>query len=211
MPEQHLLIFTRWPEPGKTKTRLIPALGPEGAAKLQQQLTEHTVQTAHNFRCQADAPCQITIFYTGGTRQQMEQWLRTNFCYQPQATGNLGDRLQQSCQWAFGQGANKVVVIGIDCPSITQELLQTAFTALDNYPVVLGPALDGGYYLMGLTEFNPAYFEQIDWGTGVVYQQTLAKIVQNGDRPYDLPTLPDIDHPTDLQYLPRTFTTAVKT
>lgn len=103
------------------------------------------------------------------------------------------------------------MIIGIDCPGITQELLQTAFTALDNYPVVLGPALDGGYYLMGLTNFNPAYFEQIDWGTGVVYQQTLAKIVQNGDRPYDLPTLPDIDHPTDLQYLPVTFIAADKT
>ncbi|MBE9202737.1 TIGR04282 family arsenosugar biosynthesis glycosyltransferase [Synechocystis salina LEGE 06099] len=211
MAEQHLLIFTRWPEPGKTKTRLIPALGPGGAAKLQQQLTEHTVQTAHNFRCQTDVRCQITVFYTGGTRQQMEQWLGTNFCYQPQATGNLGDRLQQSCQWAFGQGSQKVVIIGIDCPGVTPELLQTTFTALDSYPAVLGPALDGGYYLMGLTKFNPAYFQQIDWGTERVYQQTLTKIVQNGDRPYNLPALPDIDHPTDLQYLPTTFTNTAPT
>lgn len=208
MAEQHLLIFTRWPEPGKTKTRLIPALGPGGAAKLQQQLTEYTVHIANGFSHQTSTPSQVTIFHTGGTEQKMKQWLGTDFCYQPQATGDLGDRLQQSCGWAFGEGANKVIIIGIDCPGITQELLQTAFTALDNYPVVLGPALDGGYYLIGLTKFNPGYFEEIDWGTGVVYQQTLAKIVQNGDRPYNLPTLPDIDHPTDLQYLPSTFITA---
>ncbi|MBE9175386.1 TIGR04282 family arsenosugar biosynthesis glycosyltransferase [Synechocystis salina LEGE 06155] len=205
MAEQHLLIFTRWPEPGKTKTRLIPALGPGGAAKLQQQLTEHTVQAAHNFRCQTDAPCRITVFYTGGTKHQMKQWLGNDLTYQSQSYGDLGDRLQQSCQWAFGQGSQKVLIIGIDCPGLTPELFRTAFTALDNYPAVLGPALDGGYYLIGLTKFNPAYFQQIDWGTERVYQQTLTKIVQNGDRPYNLPCLPDIDHPADLQYLPNAF------
>ncbi|MBD2652222.1 TIGR04282 family arsenosugar biosynthesis glycosyltransferase [Synechocystis sp. FACHB-383] len=211
MAEQHLLIFTRWPEPGKTKTRLIPALGPGGAAQLQQQLTEYTVHTANIFRQQTLIKSQVTIFYTGGPEPQMKQWLGNDLTYQSQSSGDLGDRLQKSCQWALGQGSQKVVIIGIDCPGVTPELLQTAFTALDNCSVVLGPALDGGYYLIGLNKFNPAYFEQIDWGTERVYQQTLAKIVQNGDRPYNLPALPDIDHPTDLQYLPTAFTDTTPT
>jgi len=209
MVEQHLLIFTRWPEPGKTKTRLIPALGSEGAAQLQKQLTEHTVKTAKSFLQQDPIANGVTIFYTGTGPQQMEQWLGPDFTYQPQATGDLGDRLQNAFQWAFDQGGKKVVVMGIDCPGITLENLQTAFNILENYPAVMGPALDGGYYLMGLTRPCSSYFEDIDWGTGAVYQQTLAKIQQDEEYQQDchwnLPTLPDIDRPEDLKYLPKTF------
>ncbi|MCT0252945.1 TIGR04282 family arsenosugar biosynthesis glycosyltransferase [Synechocystis sp. CS-94] len=213
MTKQHLLIFTRWPEPGKTKTRLIAALGSEGAARLQQRLTEHTVQTAQHFCAQTTTPCQVNIFYTGATEQQMQQWLGSDFSYQAQGTGDLGDRLQQACQWAFAQGGEKVIIIGIDCPGITSASLQTAFTRLEQYLVVLGPALDGGYYLIGLTEFNPAYFQGIDWGTDKVYEQTLAKIQQNFSSDgvllanviYNLPTLADIDLPSDLKHLPETF------
>ncbi len=205
MIKEHLLIFTRWPEAGKTKTRLIPAIGAEEAAKLQQQLTEKTTDLARSFLRQDPIAKAVTIFYTGAMQSQMEQWLGTDFTYQPQASGNLGDRLASAFQWAFDRGSQKALVMGIDCPGITLEHLETAFTALNDYPVAIGPALDGGYYLLGLKESNPTYFENIDWGTDRVYQQTLVKFSENSDRHYPLETLPDIDRPEDLKYLPANF------
>ncbi len=203
MGSQQLLIFTRFPVPGQTKTRLIPALGEEGAADLQRHLTEHMVQLAQQFKL--IHPIAVTIVYTGGTAAQMQQWLGADLDYSPQRSGNLGDRLEQAFQAAFDQGSNKVIVIGIDCPFITVELLKTAFDALNSHDVVIGPALDGGYYLLGLNAPNPSYFQNIDWSTAQVYSQTLAKIQQNGDRYSSLPPLPDIDRPLDLDLLKTQF------
>ncbi|MFM1843891.1 MAG: hypothetical protein RLZZ490_2634 [Cyanobacteriota bacterium] len=205
MGSHRLLIFTRFPVPGQTKTRLIPALGAEGAANLQRQLTEHAVALAqhltHNY------PIAVTLFYTGGTEAQMQQWLGTGkiWDYAPQSPGDLGDRLQRAFQTAFDQGSKKVIVMGIDCPFVTKELLQTAFDTLQDHDVVIGPALDGGYYLLGLKAPRPYYFQNIDWGTERVYAQTLGKIQQTGDRPCTLPPLPDIDHPPDLEHLQPEF------
>lgn len=202
----HLLIFTRYPVPGQTKTRLIPALGKEGAALLQRRLTEHCVAIARQLT--AIMPLKITVAYTGGTGMQMQQWLGGDLHYHPQGDGNLGDRLWQAFQMAFTQGSEKVMAIGSDCPFLSPDLLHTALIALDTNHVVIGPAQDGGYYLLGLKSPNaPAanYFHAIDWGTEQVYAQTLAKITQNGDRPYVLPMLSDIDRPEDLAGLPPHF------
>ncbi|MEB3227533.1 MAG: TIGR04282 family arsenosugar biosynthesis glycosyltransferase [Synechocystis sp.] len=198
-----LLIFTRFPVPGRTKTRLIPALGPGGAASLQRQLTEHVVKIATQLS--QHQPIAITLVYTGGTETQMQQWLGTDLDYASQQEGDLGDRLQGAFQAAFAQGSDKVMVIGIDCPFITSELLITAFEALDTHQAVIGPALDGGYYLLGLTAPRPQYFQQIDWGTDQVYAQTLAKIEHTGEGHQVLPPLPDIDRPPDLAHLTPQF------
>jgi len=203
MGVQRLLIFTRFPVPGHTKTRLIPALGQEGAALLQRHLTEHIVNLSQQVKRVYPIACQI--FYAGGSQAQMRQWLGTGFDYVEQHSGNLGDRLQAAFQWAFDQGSERVIVIGIDCPFITSELLQTAFNALMEHDVVIGPALDGGYYLLGLNSPNSSYFQDIDWSTAQVYPQTLAKIQHNGDRHYALPPLPDIDSPPDLAHLKPQF------
>ncbi|MFN9175458.1 MAG: TIGR04282 family arsenosugar biosynthesis glycosyltransferase [Synechocystis sp.] len=203
MGSHRLLIFTRFPIPGQTKTRLIPALGKDGAANLQRHLTEHIVELAH--QVSLVYPIAVTIVYTGGTEAQMQQWLGTGFDYAEQSSGDLGDRLQATFQMAFSQGSERVVVIGIDCPFITEELLQMAFRVLADHDVAIGPALDGGYYLFGLNSPNPSYFQQIHWSTSQVYAQTLAKIQQNGDRHYALPPLPDIDRPSDLERLKPQF------
>jgi rSAM/selenodomain-associated transferase 1 len=215
MVEQHLLIFTRWPEAGKTKTRLIPALGPEGAAQLQKQLTEQTADLARSFLQQDPIAKAVTIFYTGASQLPMEEWLGADFNYQPQGTGDLGDRLGNGFRWAFDQGSQKVLVMGIDCPGITLDHLETAFASLNDFSMAIGPALDGGYYLLALKKFNPAYFQNIAWGTEQVYAQTLVKLQQNSAPPreslrdchYALETLPDIDRPADLKHLPSTFLT----
>jgi rSAM/selenodomain-associated transferase 1 len=135
----------------------------------------------------------------------MRQWLGTELAYAQQHPGDLGERLQTACESAFKAGSEQVVMVGIDCPFITEALLHNTFNALSHYDVVIGPAWDGGYYLLGLNRPTPLYFHNIDWGTDQVYRQTLAKVHLNGDRHFSLPPLPDIDRPPDLAHLSPQF------
>lgn len=192
-----LIIFTRYPEPGKTKTRLIPALGAFQAAQLQQHFTESTLQKA-----QALAPSvQLEVHFAGGDTQKMQNWLRQNLVLKPQLSGDLGQRMAASFQQAFESGHQRVVIIGIDCPDLTPDLLQEAFTLLHHQDLVLGKAFDGGYYLIGLQRLLPELFQNISWGTDTVLQQTV-EIAQKLQLDVAfLPTLRDIDTPEDLAYL----------
>lgn len=194
-----LLIFTRYPQPGNTKTRLIPALGPHGAAQLQQQMTEHVVDQAIAF--QSLHPCTLEIRYTGGDRDQMQSWLGSGLQYTPQGHGNLGDRLRRALAENFSSGFQRLVVIGADCPAIQPRHLQQAFEQLHAQDLVIGPATDGGYYLIGLQRLWPALFHQTPWGTDQVLRHT-----QNMARRLrlswsKLEPLCDIDRPEDLATL----------
>ncbi|MFP4300338.1 MAG: TIGR04282 family arsenosugar biosynthesis glycosyltransferase [Spirulinaceae cyanobacterium] len=192
-----LIIFTRYPEPGKTKTRLIPALGAEQAAKLQQTFTESTLQKAQTL----STSVQIEVHFANGNTQKMQDWLGQNITVKPQFQGNLGQRMAASFQQAFESGNQRVVIIGIDCPDLTPALLQKAFTLLQNQDLVLGKALDGGYYLIGLQHLIPALFQNIAWGTDTVLQQTVEIATKLQLQVAYLPTLRDIDTPEDLAYL----------
>jgi rSAM/selenodomain-associated transferase 1 len=191
-----LIVFTRYPEAGKTKTRLIPVLGEEGAAKLQQQMTEHTLAQVR--KLQVSWGVSVVVYFAGGDVQQMQSWLGEAFSYHPQDHGDLGDRLQSALATAFNNGMNRVVIIGIDCPSLQTPIMEQAFKALSEQDLVLGPAEDGGYYLIGLRRLIPELFKGIDWGTSEVLQQTV-KVAQQQDLAIAyLPTLADIDRPEDL-------------
>ncbi|MEO1147370.1 MAG: TIGR04283 family arsenosugar biosynthesis glycosyltransferase [Cyanobacteria bacterium J06638_22] len=192
----HLIIFTRYPEPGRTKTRLIPALGPEGAADLQRQLTEHTLRQVRSL--QQRRSLRITWCFAGGDDAAMQDWLGSDWDYQPQAAGDLGDRLIAAMSGAFAAGATTVAFIGIDCPGIDAALLDAAFRALETADMVLGPADDGGYYLIGLRRPLPDLFQGIDWGTAVVRQQTEAIAQSLTLSSHLLKPLNDIDRPDDL-------------
>ncbi|MEM8604404.1 MAG: TIGR04282 family arsenosugar biosynthesis glycosyltransferase [Cyanobacteria bacterium P01_H01_bin.121] len=193
----HLLIFTRYPKPGKTKTRLIPAVGPEGAATIQRELTEHTIQTVRSL--QARLPELVsTVFYTGTTQQQMAAWLGSDLQYRPQGEGNLGQRMQASFQAAFAMGAKRVVIIGIDCPELAVTDLEQAFIALSKQAIVFGPATDGGYYLLGQQHLVPELFVNVEWGTDQVLAQSLAIATQLNLTVQQLRPLTDIDRPADL-------------
>ena len=194
--KQHLIIFTRYPEPGKTKTRLIPALGAQGAANLQRQMTEYTLSQAQ--KLQAISPTIVEIRFAGGNLQLMQGWLGESFIYQPQGAGDLGQRMEQSLQNALQNGAQKVVFIGIDCPGVNAEILATAFKNLDNYDLVIGPAVDGGYYLIGLKRYIPKLFANIDWGTAMVLQRTINIAQQLSLSQVQLLPLADVDRPEDL-------------
>ncbi len=194
-----LIIFTRYPEPGKTKTRLMPALGAEGAAHLQRQMTEHTLAQVEAWLQQSNLPyTTVEIRFSGGDRPLMSQWLGDRWCYEPQGEGDLGDRLIRAFQSAFDQGCDRVLTIGIDCPEITATILQQATDALSSHDAVLGPATDGGYYLIGLTHLCTELFQGIDWGTDVVLQQTLDAATKAQLAIAQLTPLTDIDRPDDL-------------
>ncbi|OLP17396.1 hypothetical protein BST81_16505 [Leptolyngbya sp. 'hensonii'] len=191
-----LIIFTRYPEAGKAKTRLIPAIGPQGAADLHRQLTEQTLATARTF--QQQHPLTITVAYTGGDEPLMRTWLGPDLNYQQQSQGNLGDRMADAFRVAFATGAGKVVIMGTDCPAVTVQHLTKAFQFLAEQDLVLGPAIDGGYYLIGLRTPMPELFQGISWSTEQVLAQTLTIGASLHLTMTLLPPLQDIDQPTDL-------------
>jgi uncharacterized protein len=148
-----LIIFTRYPIPGEAKTRLIPALGAAGAAQLQRRMTQQTIATAQ----QTTHPIQIQ--FCGGTIDELRSWLGDKLGYAAQADGDLGDRMAQAFDQGFAAGHDRVVIIGTDCPGIDRTILDQAFTALESHDLVLGPAADGGYYLIGLRRAIPELFQ----------------------------------------------------
>jgi uncharacterized protein len=193
-----LIIFTRYPLPGKAKTRLIPALGSEGAADLQRQMTEHTLRQVR--KLMALRPVSVEIWFAGSGTEQglMQDWLGTEWVYQPQASGDLGDRLIHSFQSAFSQGMERVITIGTDCPGLDAGFIAQAFQSLADHDLVLGDATDGGYYLVGLRQSHPELFVGIDWSTAAVRQQTVEIAERLGLAIAYLPPLSDIDYPEDL-------------
>ena len=125
----------------------------------------------------------------------------SDFEYLSQSAGDLGQRLSTAFADFLGQGRPRVVLIGSDCPGITEKTLYSAFSQLDNHELVLGPALDGGYYLIGLTAFFPELFQGIPWGTAEVLAKTTIKAANLGLNAAFLEPLTDIDRPEDLPVL----------
>lgn len=194
---ERLIVFSRYPTPGKTKTRLIPELGPAGAANLQRELTEHTLQWCREL--QKEAGTEILLHYCGASRGQFKRWLGDDIRFKPQQGCGLGERLLHAFGNAFDEGARRVLAVGIDCPGLTSALSRQALDALESHDVVLGPATDGGYYLIGLRRPVPALFAGIDWGSEKVFEQTEAIAQQLQLRIAKLDPLGDIDEPDDLE------------
>jgi len=204
---ERLIIFTRFPEPGKTKTRMIPKLGAAGATALQRQMTEHLVSRICNTVKTRALPLEIR--FAGGNKNLMRQWLGSDFIYRPQGGGDIGLRMNRSFDDGFNNGCEIIVVIGSDIPEITGDIIQHAFEELKKNNLVLGPAADGGYYLIGLQRSafkraTPRLFSGIDWGTNQVLAQTVAVAKKLGLRCILMETLEDVDRPEDLGVWQRT-------
>ena len=200
---QRLIVFTRFPEPGKTKTRLIPALGPEGAARLQRQMTEHILATAAILSNRPGLTTEVR--HDGGNSALMLEWLGSQFSYRPQGPGDLGRRMVRAFEEAFRDSNKGAVIIGSDIPGISAQIIEQAFDGLQKNDLVIGPAHDGGYYLIGLKNTAPAetyarLFENINWGTDAVLSQTLQTARKSGLGFIMLETLADVDHPADLHH-----------
>jgi hypothetical protein len=193
---ERLVVFTRYPEPGRTKSRLAPVLGPEGAASLQRQMTTHMMR--HAGAAAGRRGARLEVRYEGGSSRLMNQWLGPGVLLRPQGDGDLGSRMARTFEDAFREGADAAVIVGSDCPEVGDDLLDAAFEELRCRDLVVGPAADGGYYLIGLRRRAPDIFEGVEWGTGEVLGQTMALARRAGLSTARLRTLSDVDRPEDL-------------
>lgn len=200
MSRCRLLIFTRYPAAGKAKTRLIPALGAEGAARLHKRLTEKLLDQARLLE-QRSGTATI-VHYLGASAAEMAGWLGQVECIE-QAAGDLGLKMRSALAGAFAARAERAVLVGSDVPGLDAGILGQAFTALARRDAVIGPSRDGGYYLIGLTaRAAPALleplFDRMAWSTAEVFAVTMRRLAASGLTTTVLPTLADIDRPEDL-------------
>ena len=190
--------MTRLPSPGDNKTRLIPTLGPLGATALHAHLARLTISHATSY-CTSHPSTRLTIHLTGGTPAQGREWLGSDTLHiLTQPPGDLGHRMAHAASTALSDHPGPLIIIGTDCPSLDQTTLTAAFTALGQTDIVLGPATDGGYYLIGMRKFSPTLFHTIPWSTPTVLTHTIAAATSAHLTFSLLPTLSDIDTPADL-------------
>ena len=188
--------MARWPGPWRCKSRLASSLGGRAAAVVQQRLLHHNLVVLDRSCCQLR--CQGRLALAGaGLRAGERLAPRLNVALQ--GGGVLGTRMQRQFAAAFRQGYQQVVLIGSDLPELTCSDLTAAFAALKQVPLVLGPAHDGGYWLVGLSQPAPGLFAGIDWGSDRVLAQTLSSA-----RDLQLPHAlirqqSDLDRPADLE------------
>jgi len=196
-----LSVFTRFPEAGKAKTRLIPSIGAEAAAQLQREMTEHTLAVVRDYS--QSSRVAVEVRHEGGKWKAMREWLGEDCSFRPQGNGDLGERMQRTFRTAFEAGVRSAVIIGTDCPELGPHPLHEAFASLEYSDLVLGPARDGGYYLIGLRSSVPEetysrLFSGMPWGSGEVLSMTLAQTAESGLKVKQLAILADVDRPEDL-------------
>ena len=189
-----LVQFARSPVAGGVKTRMIPTLTPEQACELHCELLEWTCR-----RLLGAALGPVDLQVAGDLHHPLLERCRDAGLrgIQPQVGAGLGERMQYALESGL-QNFDRVLLVGSDCPWIDTQYLRGAVAALDHAPVVLGPALDGGYVLIGVRRIDADIFRDIAWGTDVVYAQTLTRLRELGWEWAALPTLQDIDRPEDL-------------
>lgn len=210
-----LMVFARFPEVGKCKTRLIDALGAQGAADLHRGMTVHTLDWAQ--RLLDTKRCTLQVHFSGGDRNAMAQAFGESLQYIPQVDGDLGAKMRSAFDHATSTGASKILVVGTDCPELDEMYAQQAFDALNSHEVCFAPALDGGYALLGirLDSSQPeniqdrvydALFKSIAWGTERVLRQTLDALSALPCRVCLLRAVCDVDYPKDLDVWERVQT-----
>ena len=187
MNAPRLLVFLKAPRPGFVKTRLARDLDAEAAAGIHRVLVERTLARV------AAHPDVELRFAPDDAESEVKSWQRAGWRLRPQGPGDLGTRLSAATAEAFAEGSSRVLVIGSDCPDIEREDLRAAEEALSRYDVVLGPAEDGGYWLLGLRAPQPALFRDIAWGTSTVLTQTCERARSAGLEVHELRRLRDID------------------
>jgi hypothetical protein len=160
-------------------------------------MTEHVLNRVRDLV--ESRPVHMEVRYEGGKQGLMEEWLGKSISYRSQGSGDLGARMARAFAEAFQQGLNRVVIIGSDCPGITEITARTAFELLGQFDVVLGPANDGGYYLIGLRQETEQLFHDIPWGTAEVRGRTVEIANKLGLRVVQLEPLDDVDRAEDIE------------
>ncbi|MBU6400629.1 MAG: TIGR04282 family arsenosugar biosynthesis glycosyltransferase [Verrucomicrobia bacterium] len=193
MPVEQIIVFVKAPRPGAVKTRLAKTLGRGAACDAYRRLVETLLQRLRDLRC-------VQVRFTPADAEpEIRPWVRPGWVALPQDEGDLGVRMQSAFAAAFRNGAQRVVIIGSDCPEVTAEDVAAAWHALLTHDLVLGPATDGGYWLIGLCRPQPALFHQMPWSTDQVFGQTLRRAAEAGLRVHRLRQLEDVDTPVAWQ------------
>jgi hypothetical protein len=190
-----LIVFVKQPTPGAVKTRLAEVLGPEKAAELYRALAEEVVRRTHP----RGEEYRRLFFYTPEeARCEMGSWFPAE-TWLPQRGDDLGARMAAAFDEAFRRGARRAAIIGTDAPSVSRELVLEALGALNDHDLAVGPASDGGYYLLALDRPRPELFEGIAWSTPSVLAATLERAARLGLRVRVLRSLTDVDTLADLR------------
>lgn len=197
MKPVRIIIFAKAPQPGLAKTRLIPALGAEGAATLAQKMLADTLAAAV-----AATVGPVELCVTPAIEDPAWQGLRpdANVATSAQGDGDLGARMARAAKRALEQ-SEPVILIGTDCAEMSAELLQQASTGLETSDALIYPTADGGYALLGLKSFDEQVFSNIAWSTATVAASTIAKMRATNRHVHIGATLHDIDTPDDLRWL----------
>jgi rSAM/selenodomain-associated transferase 1 len=191
--DRRLIIFLKAPRAGLVKTRLATGIGPTAALRAYERLVETLLAGL------APLPGAELRFTPDDAANEVSRWLRDGWSSHGQGSGDLGERLCRAFRDAFASGARRVVVIGSDCPEVTPADIESAWAALEMHDVALGPATDGGYWLIGLRALHEAIFRDIHWSTNSVSAETLAICQQGGLSVHRLRTLSDVDTVEDWQ------------
>lgn len=189
---KRLALFARAPVPGSVKTRLSPALPPRLACDLYRGMLADSIRVL--LAARVDERRLFLADDAPGSRPLLPDGVREA----PQVGDDLGARLQHAFQVMFGAGADQAVIFGADCPWLEAPAVNRAFDALERVDLVLGPASDGGYTLIGLARAVPDLFRGIAWGTDRVLAETLERANAVGLSIAKLETLEDLDTPADL-------------
>ncbi len=190
MSKNLIIVFTRNPELGKVKTRLAKILGNQSALNIYNYLLKYTEQTIRNINCDK------AVFYSVKIRED-DIWNSNIYQKLQQKGKDLGSRMSNAFKYAFEKNYEKVIIIGSDLIDLKSKHISTTLKMLDNNDVIIGPAQDGGYYLLGMKKIHSNIFENKDWGTATVLKDTL-KDLQHLDV-FHLEELNDIDTFEDLK------------
>lgn len=205
MPWIRTIIFAKAPWPGLAKTRLTPALGAEGAARLARRMLEYTLVNA---TAAALGPVELCMTPAPGAPEWRGVVAPPGVEVSDQGEGDLGVRLARAAQRSIA-ASEAILLIGTDCPELTPARLRAAAEALLRVGAVIHPTVDGGYALLGLTRTDPYLFSDIAWSTDAVAAVTLARLEQLGWPVYIAAQLHDIDEPGDLIRLPAAWQAAL--
>jgi uncharacterized protein len=189
-----LIIFIKNSELGKVKTRLAATVGNDKALAVYQQLLQYTHAIVQ------PVPANKFVYYSSHI-EVADIWSNEHFQKKIQQGNTLGERMCNSFKEVFKEGYHNTCIVGSDCPGITTEIIEQAFQLLQTSELVIGPAIDGGYYLLAIKKMHPELFDNINWSTSAVLQQTLDACRLLRLSVAMLPELADIDDETDLAAL----------
>ncbi|MFP8490098.1 TIGR04282 family arsenosugar biosynthesis glycosyltransferase [Gracilimonas sp. Q87] len=186
MTKEKLIIFVKNEEAGKVKSRLAKSIGNIEALRVYQKLLRYTYSETVSLKMNKE------IWYSSYVELN-DIWENDRFTKKLQKGDDLGQRMEYAFKTAFENGAEKAVIIGSDNAEITAKIIEDAFLSLNKKEFVIGPAKDGGYYLLGMNKFYPKVFKKVKWSTEEVFESTIGTIEQLGESIALLKTLNDVD------------------